>query len=429
MPTAEILRLRDKAYAFGGNYAKTNFIETRYYQRHADTRLMSNITRERFIALFNSNFNFRSSTINQYEDLMRKLEEEFDMISMEEERVINVLKEDAILGYINKANEIIAVENENLETHWRDMETEEERDQERARERAREESGSEFIRPYEYKPKWIFHGSGPWLGLELEVQAACRAPKIKLPTLAGKLTAALKARKNPDYWQRVEKHGDDGDSEHSEHLEAAAKLATIPDLTFCKHDGSVPNGFEIVSHPVSVTDPWPHLKPFWPVLTQLRQLGFCGTEATGLHIHVSKLQTRLDEVAIIYKNLLYGAPNFWLPVSGRHSAAKLKQYAGFEETQTRYQAVNITEKTVEFRFFQSEIYKDHVEEAIDLVRSIIAFADMAVTEKQRIAATALHQSLFSSYGNIIRPYLTYLRQWGNDYFPYALRLFRRLGVK
>jgi hypothetical protein len=161
----------------------------------------------------------------------------------------------------------------------------------------------------------------------------------------------------------------------------------------------------------------------------LRQLGFCGTEATGLHIHVSKLQTRLDEVAIIYKNLLYGAPNFWLPVSGRHSAAKLKQYAGFEETQTRYQAVNITEKTVEFRFFQSEIYKDHVEEAIDLVRSIIAFADMAVAEKQRIAATALHQSLFSSYGNIIRPYLNYLRQWGNDYFPYTLRLFRRLGVK
>lgn len=61
-------------------------------------------------------------------------------------------------------------------------------------------------------------------------------------------------------------------------------------LVYCKHDGSLNNGFEIVTHPMSFGYVKNHAKPLWDSLSHLRRQGFRAwtTSTCGLHIHISR---------------------------------------------------------------------------------------------------------------------------------------------
>jgi hypothetical protein len=61
-------------------------------------------------------------------------------------------------------------------------------------------------------------------------------------------------------------------------------------LVYCKHDGSLNNGFEIVTHPMSFGYVKNHAEPLWDSLSRLRRKGFRAwtTSTCGLHIHVSR---------------------------------------------------------------------------------------------------------------------------------------------
>ena len=111
---------------------------------------------------------------------------------------------------------------------------------------------SDEIHSYNYKPDPIFYGDGPrYFGVELEIDCG----------------------------------GEDSDS--------AGRLLFIgnreQELIYCKHDGSLDDGFEIVTHPMSL-DWHLHQMPWEAILNKAVQMGYLSHRANtcGLHVHVSR---------------------------------------------------------------------------------------------------------------------------------------------
>lgn len=102
------------------------------------------------------------------------------------------------------------------------------------------------IHDYSYKPKPVFHGTGPcYLGMELEITVPSR-----------------------DFGNRAE--------------DATTALGT---LGYLKDDASISCGFELVTHPMAYTwalDSFP-----WTLLEHLARRG-CSGEDNGLHVHISR---------------------------------------------------------------------------------------------------------------------------------------------
>lgn len=111
---------------------------------------------------------------------------------------------------------------------------------------------SDEIHSYNYKPDPIFYGDGPrYFGVELEIDCG------------------------------------------GEDLDSAGKLLFIgnreQELIYCKHDGSLDDGFEIVTHPMSL-DWHLHQMPWEAILNKAVQMGYLSHRANtcGLHVHVSR---------------------------------------------------------------------------------------------------------------------------------------------
>lgn len=236
-----------------------------------------------------------------------------------------------------------------------------------------------------YQPSWNFIGppeTAAFLGLEVELDLEC--------------PSHLESMVSSDYrkkWQKARPH--------LALDEIGAIIGTIEGRSFVKHDSSLGvGGIEMVTHPVSVADSLTELRPVFERLSALRMLGFCGTENTGLHIHVTKdpfelntrhvfgkvpdLYKRIDDILYfsgsrveelfpyaIYKNGYI--VDFLTFASKRIDPEKLNAYAAFSETKSRYQAINVTDKTIEFRFFQSGGTLDYVRDAVDVVRFLCFF--------------------------------------------------------
>ena len=85
-------------------------------------------------------------------------------------------------------------------------------------------------------------------------------------------------------------------------------------LVYCKHDGSLGDGFEIVTHPMSLefhqnTMPWAEL------LKEAISMGYTSHQATtcGLHVHVSRAAFGCDEEEQdeAIARVLYFFEQFW----------------------------------------------------------------------------------------------------------------------
>jgi len=163
---------------------------------------------------------------------------------------------------------------------------------------------------------------------------------------------------------------------------------TVPgDRYYCKHDGSLSNGFEIVSHPAT----WEWWRTADLDFTDsLREQGFrsYNTDTCGMHVHVSRnVLSQLD----IYKLLKFckNAPGFLLKVS-RRKKANLQRWAaigreepgvlvckvkgGFNSPACRYEAVNVTGgSTVEFRLFRGTLDKAAIKRNLAFVQALILY--------------------------------------------------------
>ena len=159
------------------------------------------------------------------------------------------------------------------------------------------------INDYYYKPEPIFHGEGPrYMGVELEIDGA------------GEL-----------------------DSKASKILDVATRGGS--ELLYCKHDGSLDDGFELVSHPMSLDF---HQKemPWAAILKEAVRLGYQSHQAStcGLHVHVSRAAfgvTEVEQDAAIAR-ILYFFEKHWeeLLKFSRRTPRQLERWAaryGYKE--------------------------------------------------------------------------------------------------
>ena len=197
------------------------------------------------------------------------------------------------------------------------------------------------IHDYYYKPKPIFYGDGPrYLGVELEIDGA-------------------------------------GEINHKANQILSIANRDGSELLYCKHDGSLEDGMELVSHPMSLAF---HQKemPWADVLKEAVRLGYQSHQATtcGLHIHVSRAAfgTTEAEQDTVIARILYFFEKHWeeLLKFSRRTPRQLERWAaryGYKEQPRdildhakkgygagRYTCVNLqNEDTIEFRIFRGTL--------------------------------------------------------------------------
>ena len=235
-----------------------------------------------------------------------------------------------------------------------------------------DESGSRWIHSYGFKPRPIFFGSAPYhLGLELEVEARC-----------ARLTEG-----------------------------AEIMYDAVGGRAYLKYDGSLSNGFEIVTHPHSLSeiqDKFP-----WDAVAKIQDLGFrsWNTSSCGIHVHVSRSAFKDDAHQIKFTKLIYDNQRQVERLAGRKS-----NYAKFNDkgkvvakvkygnqSDGRYSAVNNeNENTLEVRVFRGSLRKERILSAVEFVHAAVEYTKtIKVTPKDKplswarfIAFVVMHHEVY-----------------------------------
>jgi hypothetical protein len=206
-----------------------------------------------------------------------------------------------------------------------------------------DDPGAGYVHSYSYKPRPIFFGQAPYhLGLELEVEAK---------------RASLR----------------DG----AEHMYGA-----IGERAYLKYDGSLSDGFEIVTHPHSLDEI--QSKFPWYALQEIQEMGFrsWNTSSCGIHVHVSRNAFKDDAHQIKFTKLIYDNQRQVERLAGRKSS-----YAKFNDkgrlvakvkfgnqSDGRYSAVNNeNENTLEVRVFRGSLRKERILSAIEFVHAAVEY--------------------------------------------------------
>jgi len=157
-------------------------------------------------------------------------------------------------------------------------------------------NGNRIIHDYNYRPDAIFHSTSKderlFFGLEIEVE------------------------------------GWDSKSDSAMH---AYQLENM-DLAYLKNDGSLSDGFEIVTHPMSHDFFKNEAGDLWAILEDLRskagvRVKSWNTRTCGLHIHISRTGFNGGAHMHRFLNLVYSNPDFYSTLAGRTS----EQWAKFTD--------------------------------------------------------------------------------------------------
>ena len=209
------------------------------------------------------------------------------------------------------------------------------------------------IHDYYFKPEPVFFGTGSrYFGVELEVDGAGEnnSNAAKITTIAN----------------RMEEH------------------------IYIKHDGSLNEGFEIVTHPMTLDY---HLTkmPWGEILNKAKEMGYLSHQAgtCGLHVHINRTafgETVAEQEEVIAR-ILYFFEKHWeeLLKFSRRTPKQLRQWAnryGLKEhpqdilkhakgDQERYTCVNLTNfHTVEFRIFRGSLRQNTITATLQLLDRI-----------------------------------------------------------
>lgn len=211
------------------------------------------------------------------------------------------------------------------------------------------------INDYYYKPAPIFYGAGPrFFGVELEIDGAgeCAGNAEKLLDIANA--------------------GDD--------------------LLYCKHDGSLEEGFELVTHPMSLAFHTEEM-PWEKILEKAKSMGYSSHQAgtCGLHVHVNRDAFGPVEgyQEAVIARILYFFEKHWeeLLKFSRRTQRQLDQWAaryGYKDHPRdilehakkgghggRYTCVNLTNRdTIEFRMFRGTLKLNTLIATLQLVDRI-----------------------------------------------------------
>lgn len=163
---------------------------------------------------------------------------------------------------------------------------------------------------------------------------------------------------------------------------------------YCKSDGSLSDGFEIVTHPHSF-EAFKSIN--WSVLDMLRRKGFRSwdTSTCGLHVHISRTAFRKngkrDEAhELRFQKLIYDNGMHVRAIAGRSSAyarfndkGKLVPKVKYGQSEDRYEAINVqNDHTLEVRVFRGSLKPQRVLSAVEFLHSAIEYTrNMKVNPK------------------------------------------------
>jgi len=171
----------------------------------------------------------------------------------------------------------------------------------------------------------------------------------------------------------------------------ADEVTDISDLFYCKEDGSLQHGFEIVSHPMT----WNYIKSkrFERILKKLNGVlrdNNCTShdnKRCGFHVHASK--EHFSTLAL-YKMLKFAKNNQeLLKTISQRTEGQLNQWASLNDEQptiqkardkrsdNRYTAFNLTRDTVECRIFRGNIRIDRIMKNLEFYHALISFTSDA----------------------------------------------------
>ena len=236
-----------------------------------------------------------------------------------------------------------------------------------------DDNDESLIHSYSYRPSPFFFGSGKYyFGFELEVES----------------------RGNGRF--------------------AGAQIAqdSLGGHAYLKEDGSLSDGFEIVTHPHTLEKY--HTEFNWGVLQKLQSLGYrsWNTGSCGLHVHVSRtafgegdpwnyqfanskrseLILKRQAHELRFMKLIYDNQRQVERISGRSN----NQYATFSDKGNlvrkvkhgyqlngRYSAINTeNDDTIEIRVFKGSLRKERVLSALEFVHASVEYTrDIKITSK------------------------------------------------
>lgn len=235
-----------------------------------------------------------------------------------------------------------------------------------------EEEESNSIHSYSYRPSPYFFGKGQYhLGFELEVEA------------------------------------------RSESRYAGAEMTQkeLGSHAYMKDDGSLNDGFEVVTHPHTLEQYQTNFN--WEFIPKLKRQGFrsWNTDTCGLHVHVSRTAfgdgvnpwNRIDRDQLIlrkqahelrFMKLVYDNQRQVERIAGRsnnHFATfqdkgKLVEKVKYgNQSNGRYSAINTeNDATLEVRVFKGSLRKERVLSALEFVAASVEYTrDLKITSKNQ----------------------------------------------
>ena len=225
------------------------------------------------------------------------------------------------------------------------------------------QNGSDHVRSYSYKPRPRFYGTGDvFMGIELEVE--CESDECR-------------------YY--------DDDYDEYQRNEDGCSHTSIPHRylggrAYYKEDGSLDNGFEIVTHPHTLEEYQNNVD--WGFLRELSREGVRSwdNDNCGLHVHISKSgfeRDRDDTInshAIRFTKFIYDNEEHVCKIAGRRSSYALfgdkgkivSKVKSGRQTDNRYSAVNVeNSNTYELRVFKGSLRKARVLSAIEFSHAVL----------------------------------------------------------
>jgi hypothetical protein len=161
-------------------------------------------------------------------------------------------------------------------------------------------------------------------------------------------------------------------------------------LGYLKEDGSLDDGFEIVTHPMSYEWAMAHFP--WQMLTELRRLGCETPDNTGIHVHVSRAGFvtpchTYRWMKFIYRNesqvttLARRSSPGYAPFTDDDRQA-VKHYVKGGCGHTRYRAINTqNDDTFELRVFASSLDPRKVQAALGFAAASVEYTrDLTVRQ-------------------------------------------------
>lgn len=214
------------------------------------------------------------------------------------------------------------------------------------------------IQSYYYKPVPIFYGNGKrFLGVELEI--------------------------------------DRGGEYHSNAAELMRIANGDADHLYCKHDGSLDDGIELVTHPMTL-EYHRNQMPWKKIVHEAVEMGYRShqTSTCGLHVHVnrSSLGENLEQQDETIGRILFFVENHWAELLkfSRRTQSQMDQWAaryGRKDSPKeqldhvkssysgRYKAVNLLNSaTIEFRLFRGTLRYNTLIATLQLVSEICEVA-------------------------------------------------------